>query len=89
MSFVKNLYKKYGKQLLDTIAKIGLDTLKTASKKVVPKAAESTEEFIGNKITEKFVKPKPMSDENSRNFEDIIISPEKREEILNELRKVL
>ena len=30
-----------------------------------------------------------MSDENSRNTEDIIISPEKREEILNKLRKVL
>ena len=36
--------RKYKKQLMDT----GLDSLKTASKKVVHKAGE----FIGNKITD-------------------------------------
>ena len=35
------------------------------------------------------MKPKPMSDENSRNIEKKIILPNKREETLNELRKVL
>ena len=42
LSFAKNLSKKYKKQLLDT----RLDTLKTASKKVVHK----TGEFLGNEI---------------------------------------
>ena len=35
------------------------------------------------------MKIKPVIDENFRNVEEIIISPEKREEILNELRQVL
>ena len=30
-----------------------------------------------------------MSDANSNNFEEIIIAPENKEEILNELRQVL
>ena len=30
-----------------------------------------------------------MSDENSRNVEEIVIPPEKRDEILNELRQIL
>ena len=72
----------------------GLDASKTASKKVVHKAAEATGEFIENKIADalsklnndKIVKEKPVVDENSRNFEEITIPPEKREEILNELR---
>ena len=44
-SFVRNFSNKYRKQLLDT----GLVALKSASKKVVHKAAETTGEFIGNK----------------------------------------
>ena len=59
------------------------------SKKVVHKAPEATGEFIGNKIVDKIVKTKPVIDENPRNVEEIIIPPEKREEISNKLRKVL
>ena len=77
------------KQLLDTAAKTGLDALKTASKNVVHKAAEATGDFIGNKIADKIVKLKLLSDKNSIDVEEIIIPPEKREEILNELRQVL
>ena len=53
----------------------GVDALKTASIKVISKAGE----FIGNKIGDKILKP----------VEEIIIQPEKREEILNELKQVL
>ena len=73
LSFVRNLSKKYRKQLLDT----GLDVLKTASKKVVHKAAEAIDEFVGNNIADKIVKQKPVIDENSGNVEEIIILPEK------------
>ena len=52
--------RKYKKQLLDT----RLDSLKTTSKKVIHKAAESTREFLGNKIADK-----PVIDVNSRNVE--------------------
>ena len=37
------------------------------------KTTEITGELIGNKITEKIVKQKPVSKENSRNVEKIVI----------------
>ena len=77
--------KKYKKQLLDT----GLDSLKAASKNVVHKAGE----YLGNKITDAVTKSNDDKivklDENLRNVEEIIIPLEKRDEILNKLRKVL
>ena len=62
-----------------------LDSLKTISKKVVHK----TGEFLGNKIADavsnshddKILKTKPVK--------EIIIRPEKKEEILNKLRQAL
>ena len=67
----------------------GLNSLKTASKKVIHKAAEAACEFIGNKIAAKIVKPKHVTDESPRNVQEIIIPSEKREKILNKLRQVL
>ena len=52
------------------------------------KAAEAIGKLTGNKIAQKMVKPKPNCDKNLREVEEIIIFPEKGEEILNELRKV-
>ena len=69
--------KKYEKQLLDK----GLD----ASKKVVHKA----DEFIGNKIADAITKPNDDNIEEQEPVEEIIVPREKREEILNKLRKVL
>ena len=62
---------------------------KTASKNVVHKATEATGEFIGNIITNKIVKSKHVPDENLKEVEEMVIPPEKREEILNKLRQVL
>ena len=70
-----------------------MDTVINASKKVVHKAVEATGKFLGNKIADaiaksydnKIVKPH----ENSRNVIEIIIPPEKKEEILNDLGQVL
>ena len=73
---------------MDTATKTELHGQKTVSKKVVHKVAEATGECIGNKIADKIVKPKPVSEPNSRNVE-IIIPPEKTEEILHELRQAL
>ena len=73
---------------MDTAARKGLDALKTGSKKVDHKAAETTGEFIGNKIGAKIVKPKSAIEENFRNVEEIVITPEERQEILNKLRQV-
>ena len=55
---------------------LGLDLKQTASKNVVHKTAE----FLGNKMVE-IVKPKHVIDKNPINVEEIIIPPEKREEI--------
>ena len=44
---------KYGKNLMDTSKKTGMDTAKTASKRVVQKRAEATGGLIGNKIADK------------------------------------
>ena len=49
MSIPRNLFNKYDKQLLDLTKKTGIDVLKTASKKLVHKAAKSTAEHIVSK----------------------------------------
>ena len=74
---------------MTTAIKAELNVAKTASKKVIHNAAETTGEFIGNQITDKVVKSKPMPDINSRNVEETVISWEKWEEKFNELRQVL
>ena len=77
------------KQIWKTIIGYRTRCSKNAFEKVVHGAGEATSEFIGNKIADKTVEPKPASDENPRNTEEIITPPEKREEILNKLRQVL
>ena len=84
----RNISNKYGQKLLDTTTKTRLHALKAASKNV-HKAAEATGEFIGNKITEKNVKPKPVSDENLREFEETIIPTVKGKDISNKLGQLL
>ena len=41
LSFAKNFGDKYGKKLMDTATKTGIDAAKTASKRLVQKTAES------------------------------------------------
>ena len=53
MSFATKFADNYGKKLLDTATKTGIDSAKTASKGVVQKTAEATGDLIGNKIVEK------------------------------------
>ena len=42
------------------------------------KAAETTGEFIGDKVADKIVKVKPVPDENSRDVEEIVIPSERK-----------
>ena len=72
---------------MDAATKTGLNALKSATEKAVHKAAEATGEFIRNKIADKIVNAKPVSEKNSRNVEEIIIPSEKTKETLNELRQ--
>ena len=73
LSFARNISETYGKVLLDTATKTGLDATKSAFKKVAHKTAEGTAEVIGNKIVERIVKPKHLLYENPRNFGKIVI----------------
>ena len=61
LSFAKTFGNKYGKQLMYTATKTGIDAAKTTSKTIVQTAAETTGDFIGNKIADKITsigKPK-------------------------------
>ena len=62
-----------------------LDALKIASKKVVHK----TDEFLGNKIADAVTKSNDKKIEKQEPVQEIIITLEKRDEILNDLRQVL
>ena len=53
VSFARKSGNKYGKKLMDTATKIGIDAAKTASKRVFKKTAEATGDLIGNKIADK------------------------------------
>ena len=49
----KNMSNKYSQKLLDSANKSLTDTIKSASKKVIQKSAETTGGLIGNKIADK------------------------------------
>ena len=53
LSFARKLGDRYGKKLIDTATKTGIDAAKTASKRVVQKTAEATGDLISNKIADK------------------------------------
>ena len=53
MSSARRFGDKYGKKLMDTATKAGIDTVETASKRIVQKTAEATGDLMGNKITDK------------------------------------
>ena len=103
LSFAKNmgqsLSNKYGQRLLDSAKKSTTDAIKTASRRAIQKTAEATGDLIGNKIADKItsVSKKPSNNnKNNNNNEDVeitahkkrYISPEERQQIINELRLI-
>ena len=81
---------KYGKKIIDTTEKQGSEFAKIAGKKIAQRSAEATGDFIGNKIANKITslgKSKNKEKENETNEEEeIVIPPEKRQQIINDLR---
>ena len=70
---------------MDTTTKTGMHAAKTASKIVVQKTAEAKGNLIGNKIADKITsigKPK----EKPKEIEEIYIPPEKRQQVIDDLR---
>ena len=87
LSFARKFGNKYGKNLMDTATKTGIDAVKTASKRVVQKTAAATRDLIGNKIADKITSiGKPKEKEKTKETEEIYIPPEKRQKIIDDLR---
>ena len=97
MSFARNMSNKYGKKLADTAKKSATDAIKTASKRAIQKTAEATGDLVGNKIADKITsiskkstKKLPTIDEDAEltTHKKRYISPEERQQIIEELRSV-
>ena len=93
MSFARSMSNKYGKKLVDTAKKSATDAIKTASKRAIQKTAEATGDLIGNKITnisKMSVKELRINDEDVEitTHKKRYIFPEKRQQIIDELRLV-
>ena len=87
LSFARKFIDKYGKKLMDTATKTGIDEAKTASKRVVQKTAKARGDLIGNKIADKITSlSKTKEKEKASKAEEIYIPPEKRQQIIDALR---
>ena len=86
----KNLSKKYSQKLFDHAT----DALKTSPKRAIQRKAEATGDLIGNKISDRITKvsktlPPHNSETNKEEiFRERYISPEKRQQIINDLRLI-
>ena len=64
----RNLSNIYGQKLLDSAKKSTTDEIKTASKRVIQKTAEATDDLIGNEIADKItIVSEKSSAENPKN----------------------
>ena len=71
---------------MDTVTKTGIDAAKIASRRVVQKTLEATD-LIGNTIADKITSEgKPKEKEKTKAIEEIYIPPEKRQQIVDDLR---
>ena len=96
----KSLSNKYGQKLLYSAKKSTTDAIKTALKRAIQKTAEATGDLIGNKITDKITsasKEKPakeLPNDKTKKDEEITthkrryISPDERQQIIDELRLI-
>ena len=91
MDVSKKYGKKYGNKLLDNSISAGKDFAKIAGKKVLTKSAEVTGDMIGNKIADRITKSsrnkaQKEDDRIMEETQEIMIPPEKREQIIRDLK---
>ena len=93
----KNLSNKYSQKNIDTAKKFATDAIKTASQQAIQKTAEATGDLVGSKIADKITsiskkstKKLPPIDEDAEltTHKKRYISPEERQQIIDELRLV-
>ena len=83
----ENLVINMVKKLMDTAIKTRIDAAKAVSKRVVQKTAEATWDLIGSKIADKSTSlGKTKSKEKEDERQEIYIPPEKRQQIIDDLR---
>ena len=87
----KSMKKKYGKKILDNSLSAGKDFAKIAGKKVLTKSTEATGDLIGNEIADRITKSagnkeQKEDDRIMEEIQEIIIPPEKREQIIRDLK---
>ena len=84
---LENLWDKYGKKLIHTTTKTGIEAVNTASKRVVQKTVEATGDLIGSKKADKITSVgKSKEKEKTNKTEEIYIPPEKRQQIIDDLK---
>ena len=101
MSFAKNIGRnssnKYSQKIIDTAKKSATDAIKTALQRAIQKTAEATGDLVGNKIADKITSiskkstkklPTINKDEELSTRKERYISPEERQQIIDELRLV-
>ena len=101
MSFAKNIGKnlsnKYSQKIIDTTKKSATDAITTVSQRAIQKTAEAAGDLVGNKIANKIssiskksTKKLPAIDEDTElsTRKRRYISPEERQQIIDELRLV-
>ena len=97
MKVARSMSNKYGKKLVDTAKKYATDAIKTASKRAIQKTAEAIGDLVGNKIVDKITsvskkstKKLPTIDNDAELsiHKERYISPEGRQQIIDELRLV-
>ena len=87
----KNISNKYGRKILDKSIDAGKEFAKIAGKKVLHKSAEATGDMIGNKIADRITrssrnKAQKEDDRIMEETQELIIPPEKREQIIRDLK---
>ena len=87
----KSMKRNTVKKILDKSIDAGKDFAKIAGKKVLTKSTEATGDLIGNKIADKITKSTRNKDqkEDDRIMEEtqeLIIPPEKKEQIIKDLK---
>ena len=97
MSFARSMSNKYGKKLVDTAKKSATDAIKTASKRAIQETAEATGDLVGNKIADKITSLSKKSTEKLPTIDEDVeltthkkryISPEEKQQIIDELRLI-
>ena len=87
----KNMSNKYSRKILDKSMDAGKDFAKVVGKKVLHKSAEARGEIIGNKIADRITrssrnKAQKEDDRIMEETQELIIPPEKREQIIRDLK---